>query len=40
MIAQAQLLETEAINEIRDFVTTQCDIVKNTVGRLKQEKHE
>ena len=40
MIAQAQLLDTEAINEIRDFVTTQCDIVKNTVGRLKQEKHE
>lgn len=34
------MLDKEAIDEIRDFVCTQCDIVKNTVGRLKQEKHE
>ena len=39
-MAQAQLLDKEVIDEIRDFVCTQCDIVKNTVGRLKQEKHE
>ena len=39
-MAQAQLLDKEAIDEIRDFVCTQCDIVKNTVGALTQEKHE
>ena len=34
------MLDKEAIDEIRDFVCTQCDIVTNTVGALTQEKHE
>lgn len=32
------MLDSEAIGQIREFVCDQCDVVKNTVGKLNGDK--
>ena len=32
------MLDAGDIDEIKEFVSVQCDVVKNTVGKLKDKK--
>lgn len=32
------MLDAADIDEIKEFVSVQCDVVKNTVGKLKDKK--